>query len=307
MFFYSSFKNPAIVGFLRLFDSDEHCVILFSMMDKQNMKFRVNFIQEIALERKHTVFRYYVGMCLFDLSGQGWVSKSDFVPFIAKQFNASEKTVKNNLQKLHTLKWVNNTPDRVYYRNQEFILSTMHPHHRTNKAVYISMDNIGGDIVDFRAFVHEATIAGQIKDGSVTIARDTIREQVNGHGRKTQRKYEKMRHVKSVYNFARLNGDDQLELIYKLNQPVFPVLPEDVDDDLYFVRQLPNSYTSNIKIGKRIRLRKYGISNNQMPNDKCVKLYFDRDDDVKNIEQSGYIKTNDKLNHNDLWSEVSLG
>jgi len=272
-------------------------------MVSTSKKFRLNFIQEIALEKKHTSFRYYVAMNLFDLQGQGWVSKANFVPFVAKHFGVTQKTVQNNLQKLHTLAWVNNTPDRVYYRNQEFVLSTMHPHHRTNRAIYMSMDDIGGDIVDFRAYLHECVLAGQIKSDSVTIARDTIHDQLNGHGKKTQRKYEKMRSVQTVYNFARLDGDDNLEMTYKFNQPVFPVVPDDLNDDLYFVRQLPNTYISKIKIGKRIRRHKYGSNKLYQPT-ICPKLYFHQDDTKKNVNRMVYLETNELVMSGLLWDEI---
>ena len=272
------------------------------------MKFRLNLIQEIALEKKHTQFRYFVALNLFDISGQGWVSKEDFIPFVTEKFHVTPKTVNNNLQKLHTLRWVNNIPDRVYYRSQEFVLSTMHPHQLSKKAVYMTFDDLEGDIVDFRAFIHECTIAGMMKNDHVTIARDTIHDQLNGHTKRTQRKYEKRRGVKPIHNFARLEGEDELELTYKVNQPVFPVLPDDLKEDLFYVRQLPNTYKSKIKIGMRKRKRKHDIIEIQTSN-ASLKLYFHDGDKVKNVQRVGYIETKETVDiimSGRLWDECYI-
>lgn len=267
------------------------------------IKVNVHILQAVMRARHQNLLRYHLAMLLTDKNRSGKVTLADYIPTVAEKFQVKEKTVVNNLYRLQGAGYGSMTETHFYYRSLNKLpydygtLSTL--------AVWVGWDNLL-TIQDMRAFCYQTALIH--KSGEKTIARETL-QQITGHTNKTQLKYESRGGVKKQANYASLGRYSRVKYeaaLYTESSKNFgsPVFIGNSPDDKhsYIMRQIPNTYWGNLKIGKR-RCSKPDRSCTLTWGNGYSRRYYQNCEKVDS-EQRSYLQ---HIKHTNLWLAYEKG
>lgn len=217
------------------------------------IKVNIHILQGAARANQQNYLRYYLAMVLSDKKRTGKVILADYVPLVVEKFQVKAKTVRNNLHKLVSAGYGSLTETHFYYRGlSKLPYECKDP---TTTAIWIDWPDIK-TVQTMRALCYQTALVH--KSGKRTIARETLQE-ITGHSNKTQIKYEAIAGVKKEANYANLGHytpEAYKSALYnernlkQRSNPVF-VGNSPITHQACIMRQIPNTYESNLKIGKR--------------------------------------------------------
>lgn len=262
-------------------------------MERKTRRIFVELLQAASKTKKVNPVRYTLAMSLLDDNGQGWVILEEVIPTLAEAFEVTTKTVKNNVYRCQKLGFGSIAKGRFYYRNQERMASLLGYPLSTRskqKAVFFSIEDLSGSIVDVRAAFEDAVVSTLAKEDkkTVTISREK-RKKLSGRSRATQRKYEKNRGIDTKSNFAILGEYSD----YEHKRALYNAIPAfrfvDTLNSLnagthdLLVRRLPNSYTGSYETTTRTRSEQTAHSKPTVPASEIVQVFYDS---VKAVDPS---------------------
>ena len=222
------------------------------------IKVNVHLVQAIAKEKAHNNFRYYLAMHLSDTKRTGKVNTKLYIATITQKFNLKEKTVQKMLQQLANEGWITLAPNYIYYKSIDKITQKFTIDVVNRVAVWVDWADIK-TIKSIRAFCHATTLTN--KTNEKTISRATISKLTNT-SRQTQRKYEQHVGIEKRANYAILgeyngNKSNWQDHAYRENDltgaanSVFVGNSPTKPSQSYVMRQIPNTYYTNLRFGKR--------------------------------------------------------
>lgn len=269
----------------------------------------INNIHAIVRNGQQNLFRYHLAVTLFDVKGQGWVNVSHVTPLIAEQFNVKEDTVKRMFPKLQDAGFgqlVRN--NQVYrYKSQLKLGLALDAEYISDKALVIKMSDLT-KLKKARAIFELSLVEAQNKRQYTMIARQTRQDNLLGSSPVTQRAYEKIVQTDIISNYGTIGEAD--EDYHKVSwRSTAPVFKGDVCGRQCWVRQLPNSYSFNLKIIRRKRLGKgfKHMLGTIKPSTKS-RVYFQSMEELVKHGDTGYIRgQNGDLLHSEFYSYVKLG
>ena len=264
------------------------------------IKINVHLIEAIVQDKKQNPFRYYVAAHLQDKDGKGWFYIDEYVSLISIAFSVKPKTVQNMIYKMVELKWgtIDKSGTRFFYISQDRLAQQLYVIDYSKHAAKLDWEHLGR-VKDIRATLYAAILAN--KKEEKTIARATI-QQLTGHARRTQRKYEDHLCIRKRFNYAVLEeykGDpDQLrDKMYEECPGVFvayvPNMPKP-----QLVRQIPNSYMSPVKLGKR----QYSDPGIKRGSGNHKRIYFTNGEKLRQISGTCYIQSE---GYEKLWFKIN--
>lgn len=266
-------------------------------------------LQEASKVKKVNLTRYALAISMLDEDGQGWVKTHVIEDILSDCFEVTKKTVRNNIYKCVEIGFGNLTKDgsTFYYRKQEKMAEALGFRITRRTSVEMSLEDLSGSVVDARAAFSDAVLSSLSKgEKKVTITRAT-RKKLTGRDRRTQRKYDKRRGVKTTSNFAVLDEFSE----YNLQRALYKGKPAFVFTDFFnqlhagpkaafVVQQMANSYVGNFSVRKRRISNKLNF-NEPLVSVEPVHLYFE--DPIEAAERWTQDQLHDAFFPNDVGND----
>lgn len=137
------------------------------------------------------------------------------------------------------------------YRSQEKVITNIYGHNLNSRetAIWLPLEKLEGDYKAVRKTIYNLALWVNQRDGSLTISRQRIQEQITNTSRITQRKYQDDVQIRK--NFLIVDDSYSKEQIeYRLNRPCFyfrdwNCLLGNDPNKTYLMAQISNTYVFN--------------------------------------------------------------